>query len=70
MAPFSVPSMWYVSQPTSSGATIRSATAPPAASTLGLPVTVQLIAADTCYGATFATAAVNVPDRFRAKNGQ
>jgi hypothetical protein len=43
---------------------------PPPGSTLGLPVVVQLLADDTCYGATFTAATENGPDLLRARYGQ
>lgn len=44
--------------------------APPVGSTLGLPIVVQLLADDTCFGATFPSAPANRPDKLRAGRGQ
>ena len=44
--------------------------APTPGSTLGLPLTVQRLVDDACFGATFTTATVNAPDRLEARHGQ
>jgi hypothetical protein len=49
---------------------VTTVSAPSVGLSLTLPVVVQLLADDTCLGATFTSATVNGPDLLDAKNGQ